>query len=301
MIKIQKIIIAVLSLGTIFSLFLLYKSSPNSAVIPIFFDDANTPIMSAKLNGNACFLKFDTGSKHQMLLHTSLLDSLEKKEVGEKIIMDAKGNKYDTPYYQLSSFQLESLKFKNVLAYEETDLAIKNKTAWEQEGLKSTNIISGRIGRPILEKWNFLLDFPHNKMIATNSKRVLKEEGFNLAEWIQIRYTLDNIGIILNIDTDLGLLRLLLDTGTTCTFIKRELADPKNLQKDYRDLNFSVSSKFIILDHDFGSRNLYLYDFGKNLTAIDGILGMDFIENHQMYLDYKNSILYLNSKYFPLD
>ena len=58
-----------------------------------------------------------------------------------------------------------------------------------------------------------------------------------------------------------------------------------------------TTSMFEIGSKNFGSMNLYLFDITPELHEIDGVLGMDFVKNHVIYIDYKDKVLYIgNSK-----
>jgi hypothetical protein len=62
---------------------------------------------------------------------------------------------------------------------------------------------------------------------------------------------------------------------------------------DERGFSFFNTRKFSIGNNDFGSKNLFLYDIVPELQEIDGLLGMDFLKNHVVYIDYKSRTVYI--------
>lgn len=53
------------------------------------------------------------------------------------------------------------------------------------------------------------------------------------------------------------------------------------------------SDTFSIGGTNFGSKPLYFIDITEELDEIDGFLGMDFIKDHVIYIDFDHHILYI--------
>lgn len=54
--------------------------------------------------------------------------------------------------------------------------------------------------------------------------------------------------------------------------------------KDSRGFQVFTTQKFFIGDKEFGAKDLFLYDIAPELKEIDGMLGMDFLEKHIVYI-----------------
>ena len=99
---------------------------------------------------------------------------------------------------------------------------------------------------------------------------------------------------MLNIATDLGGLDILVDTGFTLTMLHDFLYPyGETVRLDYRDIPIFSSRKFIIGNKDFGRKNLYFLKMQDRLYDIDGFLGMDFIKDHVIYIDFSKSEIYI--------
>lgn len=98
----------------------------------------------------------------------------------------------------------------------------------------------------------------------------------------------------MKIDSDIGELVLILDTGSTSTIVSEKLY-PVETEKifDCRGLLAFTSKRFSIRDRDFGPKNLYFMEIAKDLQEFDGVLGMDFIKDNVIYIDFTKSEIYI--------
>ncbi|MBX9745087.1 MAG: hypothetical protein K2X08_07765 [Chlamydiales bacterium] len=196
------------------------------------------------------------------------------------------------------------------------------------------NATMGAIGRPILKRKNLLLDFPHKRFYLLQDNHSLKDCGICLEKMIKVPFIKSQSGIVFSIKTDLGELRFLLDTGTTLTLIRASLLEnhvqrsdwdtknrvkPLQLNPDKKDSSLDQmtnegeafqnsrnptkplvtafeTQKFAISGVDLGKSLLYAFELSEEISDIDGVLGMDFLGLHQIYIDYFNSTLYLSER-----
>jgi hypothetical protein len=137
----------------------------------------------------------------------------------------------------------------------------------------------GVIGLPVLEKYNLFLDFPHSTIYASNDHLPLQQTGILSQNLLVIPFILHPDGIILSIETDTGVCRLILDTGATHTMIR---APHSNLTTQFR-----------IMGHDFGNRSIIPIELNSQFE-FDGCLGMDFLREHPLFIDYHNKLILLD-------
>lgn len=260
---------------------------------PITYSLAEVPVISAKINDKDVFLELDLGSKYQLFLNSSYLETIKKKELGKQITRDTAGKKYQNPFYRLSSMQVGPLIFRNVVAYRISQEEMDNNTYWEDENSSHQEKSVGLLGRPVFETWNYLLDFPHQKFILCNNFAKLKENGYFFDDFIKVPVRCTPFGVILTFTTDLGQVRLLLDTGCTLTMVRANLIQDKSLKSDWRKLSYVTLEKFEIGNRDFKNQNIYAFNLSEELTLFDGVLGMDFLKQHMLYLDRENSAIYI--------
>jgi hypothetical protein len=72
---------------------------------------------------------------------------------------------------------------------------------------------------------------------------------------------------------------------------------PKNLEEKNHRYGFPwlTSTHFTMNGTNFGSQDLYFLSMTRELNDLDGILGMDFIEKHVIYIDFSKKLLYIRN------
>jgi hypothetical protein len=285
-----------LSALVLIGFFCIYFNSSSLIRIPVSFTHAETPAVTANIEGKSYAVELDLGSKFQLALDQSVLDSiLEKRSSGKANWRDLHGNFYECASYILPRVSIANLVLKNITANQESNDFKKNVTLWRDKEKNVTAVrCSGSLGRPLLEKTNLLLDLQNSEMIACKSSDQLKKAGFLLNRMVQVPFEENGTkGIIIKVDTDLGALKLAIDTGATSTLVRTPNFQVQNKATDERGFQFVDSKMFVIGNRDFGAKKLILYKITPELTFVDGLLGMDFLKKHVVYIDYKNKVVYI--------
>jgi len=252
-------------------------------------------MLNASIEGKTYSLQFDLGSKFLLSLNKNVLEAInDKKSFGMAKWQDVKGNFYEEPSYSIPRVKIGNLVLTQIVARQENDAFRTGATIWKSVQ-NSTCKHVGCLGRPLLEQTNFLLDLKNSQMIACNSKRRLQKMGFVLDNMTKIPFEGGSKGIIINFETDIGMLRLGLDTGSTITLVRTCRLQDQNCTKDARGFPVFTTQKFSAGNKDFGAKDLYLYEITPELKEIDGMLGMDFLENHIIYIDYKGKFVYIGN------
>ena len=283
----------------IFLSLLRFFANKNQIIqIPISFTPAGIPLVSVKIEGSTHFLELDIGSKCELSLDQNVLDHIQnKKPSGTIHWRDIKGNFYESPSYLIPRLEIEGLVLKDVVASQENMDFRRDTTLWNDKKNEQApkKQFVGNLGRLLLEKTNLLIDFKNLSMFACNNKRELNKAGFFLDHMTQIPFEGGMKGIIMKVDTEAGVLRLGLDTGSTVTLIRASRLQDQKSTKDNRGFSVYTSRSFVIGNKDFGPKNLLLYEITPELNEIDGILGMDFLKNHILYIDYKDKVIYIEN------
>jgi hypothetical protein len=265
------------------------------AQIPIVLSIQGTPLIEAIIQNHHYFLEMDLGSKFQVTLNKQFLDQLDKTSQGTLSNRDMSGKSYETPAYALSSIRVGELVFDNVTAKEDSEEFIVNNTFWVDKN-KSEDVFkdkTGSIGRALLERKNLLLDFRKSRIFVSNDQSKLKKMGYDLEKFKKVSFDIGRTGAILTFNTELGNIRLSLDTGSTVSFIRNSLVANRETNREKYGLPAVTCRRFEIGGHNFGDMDLYLQEISSELSELDGILGMDFIKHHVIYLDYTHHMVYL--------
>lgn len=275
--------------------FFLHSRRIYHTILPIKFETGNLPYVDMMIEGKNYPLVLDLGSRLELDLHDDVLETLHKSPYGTEKWRNLKGIEFQYPAYLLPKVEIGSLTFRKVIVAEfpkerEKEYLITKDLSHK----KRPSPTVGYLGRGLLKNVNLLMDMECSKVILTNSLKKLKKSGYDLTHFEQIPFELIPKGILVLVDTDLGRMKLLLDTG--CTFsILHGFLSPQNIEEDADSYGFPTfeSTYFTMNGIDFGRQAFYFIDITEALSDIDGFLGMDFIKKHVIYIDFSRKVLYI--------
>ncbi len=265
--------------------------------IPVqFFSYSNLPVIEIVIENKKYYLELDTGAVGDIVLKKNVLDQIcNKKYQGIVKTVDINGNIYENSEFLISDIELGGLSFESVVAREEnisllTDGCVvrhSSKNEEEKKALRFTNI-AGRIGWGILEERRWYFDFFHSLLWAVEDLTELEKSVvyFSARDYVEVPFEIGEAGIILFIDTNIGIKKLLLDTGANISCLRESLVQ-KKYAKEFEPGRWMFLSKMKIGDTNFGNFPFFLYDFTAMLD-VDGILGIQFFEKNGIYLDFEN-------------
>jgi hypothetical protein len=275
--------------------FVSFRGQPSyHFCLPVSVTDANLPLIEVQIGNIHPLLVLDLGDKLQLTLNKRLLQSASKRVQGKSLFRDALGNSYESRAFRLPLVQLGKLRLRDVTATEQKDDFVVNTTLYAEAGPDELcEGKSGSIGRALLGARNLLLDFGTGQLYVSNNRSKLKKAGYDLRQFVSLPFEMARTGVVVPVVTDVGSLRLSLDTGSTFTIAKpAQFADREVSATDH---GFSVvtTCQFSIGEKDFGSMDIHLFDITPELHEIDGVLGMDFLEQHILYIDYDHGLLWI--------
>lgn len=249
-----------------------------SIELEIVFPEKDRPCVYVEIEGHKFLELFDLGAIHEFAMSRSALTVLPNKEPFSKsLFRGMKGEAEENIEYFFPKISINSLVFNNAVVAELGD-----------KRLRAEEKFVGFVGNRILQSGNLILDFARSKVIVIPHSTSQRADGYDIESWVKIKFEWKGIGIFLEIDNDMEKMRFLLDTGCVFTYIDRSFfTNPPEEQNLYYD-----SSKFKIGEFDFGKQRLTSMEWGK-FADEQGILGMDFLKKHVIYIDYPNKVLYI--------
>ncbi|MCB1115922.1 MAG: hypothetical protein KDK71_05570 [Chlamydiia bacterium] len=277
---------------------LCQKETSHVAALSLELTRSDLPYVRAEIEGISCPLVIDTGSCLESYIATQILDQLTCKVPLKSIEKwkTVKGEEFRSPTYSVPKMTLGEMRYRNPIIVPSSVDNSETFLFWEDPGVKNTpHETAGHIGRPLLKKRNFLLDVKNKRMLFAKRIEALSEADYDPHTFFTVPFEITSKGMILSVDTDLGCKRLSFDTGATLTILHDHLY-PKSIemQKDHRGISFCKTLTFKMNGKDFGKKNLYFLTMPKDFD-VDGILGMDFIQNHVIYIDFPKKTLYIQS------
>lgn len=278
-------------------LFLLALISPLSGEnhfveVPVWFPlMVRVPVIHVEIEGISLKMVVDLGAGCDLMLRKEVLDRIENKRLsGEVQFLDVKGIYRTAQMYQIPSIQIGGVEVEDLIALEE-EVDFLSGTMLSKNAHVSRETAScadGRIGIGVICRYNVLFDFPKKLFFEVEGQIPL---GDKVAA---VPFEVNECGIILSVDTDLGVKKFLLDTGANVSCIRKSLVDESLTTKWIGGLRRYRSQKFMMGGSDFGGKQLCLYSLSEKFEDdFDGILGVDFFKKHKIYIDFKNYRVYI--------
>lgn len=250
------------------------------------------PCWKIEIEGKPFLVEIDTGFSNQFGLKGDVIDCLRNKEaVGVRTSMDFKGNDYVKFAFHIPEIKLSDAKITNATVIEENLFFLEKGSAMfpereiSPERQKYLSQVSGSIGMEVLLQVDFwLFDLGNSSICIVKDLYQAQKKGiFNLTDFIEVAFKLDDFLIVAEFDTDFGVKKFILDTGATFSLLRPE---------EEESHQWVTTQKFGLEETCLGAMDLYLFHFSEKV-GVDGILGMDFFRKHAVFLDVKNQKLFI--------
>ncbi len=260
-----------------------FSSKMQYARMLVTFGPTDVPCTEVTIQGRAYPVLVNLASIVPLTLNKEALSSIKKKPYGTTQFQNINGDKIERPTFLVPEILIEGITFSDVVV---------------AEGECNTGHPVGEMGLPLLRKINLMFDLPHSTIIACNSRDRLKKIGYALEEMIQVPFEIEERagGVIFPVSSDLGTIKLALGTGCTLSMIRSSFAKDLGTQRDELGVKF-ISSTFVIGKKDWGNKELYLQDFPSDVPEFNGVIGTDFLNEHIVYVDFENQIIYIGRKF----
>lgn len=264
--------------------------------IPVqFFSYSKLPVIEVVIGEKKYYLELDTGAVGDIVLKKEILEHINKIDVGVVKTVDINGNIYENLEFLISNIKIGGLDFESVTARQENiallteGCLVRDSSGRNQEKneLRLTNI-AGRIGWGILKKHRWYFDFFHSLLWVVDDLNELEMEVryFSILDHVEIPFEIEDNGIVISVDTNIGTKRLMLDTGANVSCLRESLVQ-KKYAKEIEPGKWMFLSKIKIGGVHFGNYPFFLYDF-TSMIDVDGVLSIQFFERNGIYLDFQN-------------
>ena len=269
--------------------------------LPVVWGTFGIPIIEISIDGEKQFVKLRSCDKFLLSINELGYEHLrDTTQVGSISRGDLFGNSYESPSYRVKNISIGPKGFSDIVVgciYSQDDE--KSTFVWNGPNHSVENYpkTSGELGRPFFAETSLLLDLGHDRIIIAGEKELRTKYGILLDT--MKKFTLDSDGqrCLLKADSSIGPLRLEINTGATMNLIRtsllqRDSAIAALVQKDYRGLQY-LNMDLAIDAMTFDRQRMYLIEFDCGTESLDGCLGVDFLEDHLVYLDYPNKAVYV--------
>jgi hypothetical protein len=270
------------------------------------FSSQNIPCIEIYAENKTALVKVDFGIR-TINLPSAFLDQIEKKNIGKEKFCGVRGKKYERKVYQLPKISIGDNINLFQVKIAETNLDFEKDAMLDGEGEGPL----GRIGWGAFYGINVLIDCSNSLMAFCDSLDTLSKKGYPTQDFTEVPIVLDRGVIEFDATTEKGILHCMLDTGATMSLLNKDLdgsndhmlltpmdIDEEKFQKanpDNRDLIiFDPENDYPLSIFELSKKDFGPITFKKIKTPFqtDAIIGMDFIDNTLIYIDFINRKMY---------
>lgn len=291
--KLRYFLLIFLLLSAVF--FYSFKEKKRCHQIPAYFSShAFRPMIKGEINKKPFSFLVDTGACEKISLPKLALEHINKKQLNKSVtVSDFKGNLYHWPIFLLSDFTIGSINCSQIEVMEESPDFYKNTSLWTSSRKALTSKSVGSVGWQLFKEYSTLFDFPNSRIVIAQTKASLEREGFlNPKKYVITPFIQHRGVLVINITTDLGEKRVVLDTGASYSILKNQSIDSSQLVKNKNARDFFSSKKFELDGYDFGGQKFAVTELTNSLE-VDGVLGVDFFLEHAFFLDFDKGLVYI--------
>lgn len=313
--KIKKTILTIFILGLSFTFYIWNRASSSKpglirekayskfsgdqyfAHIPIaHFSTSNLPYLEVEIEKQRFLLLLDLGYSRYVSLHENLVKKLQQKTF-LKVVKNRgfRGIEYGKNYYKIPKIKIGPLSINHIGLEEECSKQQQNSILYEKKSFFSFNSRNndGKLGWQAFKNTVLLLDLGNECIKICSSIETFKTE-YSLENFTQIPLSTDQNLVEFETTTTSGSLRCFLDTGCTVNMINKEPPDGVSLEKAFLDENNTVKfTEFKIGDKDFGETSFHALPIRLPIK-VEAVIGMEFLMNHQVLIDFKNEYIYFS-------
>jgi len=289
-----------LCIGVVLGVFCIskYRNHPSPGIqLPVNFShNLLEPLVNIEIEGIKYAVFVDLGSVgYEFHFEDRVLKKIKNKEaVGTGEFGDLRGNLYSCPEFRIPEIKIGDAAIFNSIVTERNHQFLHNVLVWPTSNTQElideeAARIDGKIGLPVFQHYNCLFDFP-NSVIVLQKNIGDPGKTYPPNKFVRTPFSLEKYGIVLSVETNAGIHRVVLDTGATVSAIRKSIINPVNAKEVEK--GYFSTDKLTIGGCDYGAWGLILFDISEKWD-VDGCLGADFFLEHAIYLDFHNNMAYI--------
>lgn len=295
------------TLGIFFLLAIQLQKKDPFIPIPLYkLGHSNFHYLTVEIENQIIPALLDTGFSIPFSIDKYFLDKIKNKEQRKDPFcsIDINGNEHKNTHYFVHLIKLANFIEINASAQEEdrdfegNKITNPNISASKKLG-KKTQLPSekeridkkiGKIGSKVFkgsDYWCF--DFLNSKIYYLEKwEKALKKLHLSLDEFVELSLVKNKSHIVISLDTDFGEKTFILDTAASQTIMKCP-------SEKYLEHQIVISKKFSANGSSLGKKKIYLFNFPSKFL-VDGFLGMDFLKDRVILLDFKHHKIFIGAK-----
>ena len=258
----------------------------SSFVLPIRMVEYD-PIIEVRVNGIPIDVQFDLGIGGSLALFPSQLDRIDEKSQvdtsggGVSILGPTGGGR---PIYEVGLVEVGELNIENARIgedYHDDDF---------QERFSARLDAYGFLGREFLLEHKVIVDYEQSNLTIIPPDAPSEQQSACGGAKLSLIQGQD-WGLVSNVETDIGEIVVVWDTGSPANVVSKKRADMADLRNAAGDRQ--LFEQFRINGHDFGPQKFEVWDFGEHGPPFDGFIGYDFFADNVVCVDFPNNLIFV--------
>ncbi len=258
------------------------------------FSSIQSPCVDVNIDGKVFSMELDLGYRGDITFTKESTDLILSKDfICEKPMYGIRGKEYSTNLYRVPKAKIGAMTFSKLVLQEEMQEFVTD-SVFVQNGGKPSPREPGRLGWELFYNVNLLVDVTNSLIAFCDSLDTLKNKGYVIEDFIQTPLFLDRGLVEFQVQTLEGVLLCMLDTGATWNMINSEIERGKPIEEEmWKPENSVEYSSFKIEGEEFGPIAFHRMPI-KIPIRIEAILGMEFFQNHLVFLDFTGKCAYFS-------
>jgi hypothetical protein len=269
------------------------RQKPYYIAVPITKRSSiRAPCLDVCIENSIFSVELDLGYQGNLTFTKEYSDTLHSKAfLREKTMYGIKGKEYPTKIYQVPALQIGKMTFlKPTIQEEEKDFS--TDATFVHTGQQTSPCQPGRLGWELFYNVNLLVDSKNSLIAFCDGLETLKKHGYKIEEFTCTPLLLERGLIEFYAETSEGLLRCVVDTASTWNILNRNADEESSIENlMWNPDNIIEYSSFRINQKNFSPLVFHRLPI-RIPIRIDAILGMDFFDNHLIFLDFKKKYIY---------
>lgn len=256
------------------------------------FSSIQAPCLDVQIGNNTFSMELDLGLRGDLSISSAYIDQIEPKEFIEtQLRYGFREKEYQINFYQIPDISIGDMFFIRPVLQKSSDEFRKNSVI-VKEGHSLSPGEHGRVGWELFYNVNLLLDTKNSQIAFFDSVDTLEKVGYSVADFVRAPLFIDRGLVEIEVQTSEKSFRCLLDTGCTYNFVNSEIEEGKTIEEIAFDPSYITEYPTLQIGNvDFGPIEFHRIPI-KMPIQIDMVLGMEFFENHLMFIDFVNRHVY---------
>ncbi|MDJ0710463.1 MAG: hypothetical protein QNJ14_08740 [Woeseiaceae bacterium] len=251
-----------------------------------------TPVVVVKVGEEEVPLQLDLGSGTTLTLFPQVFDRIDAQPTGEvHMSMGIEGVAMENPVFTVPLAMLGEAVFE--------DLEVRRDDHSEQHRAETIAYRGtyGRVGRGLFDEGKLVVDYQNELLTILPTNAAVEDQRACSGVEIPLEIDKESLGLTTKVNTDIGELYAVWDTGARGNIMLKKTTDAAGLSLEARD-TFQTET-FAMNGHDFGPVRMNVWDIPVLPPDLHTLLGYWFFADKIVCVDFPGKRLLIRTATKP--